>query len=51
MIRRLPARATPTLDVGCSAETEPSRERMPAPDRTPFEANVEVGTIPVEAHF
>jgi hypothetical protein len=54
LIRRLPARATPTLDVGCSAEqsatTEPSRERSPAPGRTPAEANVEVGTVPVEAH-
>src|SRR6478609_3541192 len=51
LIRRLPARATPTLDVGCSAQQsaaiEPSRERLPARDSAAVEA--EVGTVPVEA--
>jgi 5-methylcytosine-specific restriction endonuclease McrA len=51
LIRRLPARATPTLDVGCSAEqsaaAEPCRERAPTADRVPVEA--EARTVPVEA--
>jgi hypothetical protein len=53
LVRRLPTRTGATLDAGCSAEqsaaTELSRERSPAPARTPFEADVEVGTVPVDA--